>query len=119
MFPIEKCQKISLPQGAIYLGPSDKKQSVGYLELNPHTSLTLHNRPAIEKLSQVKGIISMVIFDEEKGKIVTMKEGDYLEIKPENMWHIHINPSSGVALQYWDFDGDITGIIDSIGKSED
>ena len=54
MQPIEECQKIKLPQGAIYLGNSDEKRSVGYLELSPHTSLTLHNRPAIEKLTQVK-----------------------------------------------------------------
>jgi quercetin dioxygenase-like cupin family protein len=119
MFPIEKCQKISLSQGAIYLGPSNKKQSVGYLELNPHTSLALHNRPAIEKLTQVKGIFSMVIFDEEKGKVVTMNEGDYLEIKPKNTWHIHVNPSNEVALQYWDFDGDITDIIENIRTSGD
>ena len=35
MYPLEKCQKVELPQGAIYLGPSNKEQSVGYLELNP------------------------------------------------------------------------------------
>ena len=119
MFPLEKCQKINLAQGAIYLGPSDEKQSVGYLELNSYSSLTLHNRPVVEKLTQVKGVFSMVIFDGEKGEIITMNEGDYLEIKPKNTWHIHVNPSSKVALQYWDFDGDITDIIENIRKSGD
>lgn len=118
MFPIAKCQKILLPQGAIYLGASDKKQSVGYLKLNPYTSLALHNRPAVEKLTQVKGKSNMVLFRENgKDEVITMKKGDYLEIKPKNTWHIHANPTKEVCLQYWDFEGDVTGILKSIRES--
>lgn len=117
LFPIEKCQKIELPQGAIYLGPSDEKQSVGYLELKPQTSLALHNRPAIENLVQVEGKSSLVIYDDDQGRIVTLNKGDEYTIEPENTYHIHANPYDEVCLQYWDFDGDITEIIEAIRNS--
>lgn len=114
IYPIEKCQKVNLPQGAIYLGPSNKEQSVGYLELNPQTSLTLHNRPALEKLTQVKGKSSMVVYDQGDGQIVTMLEGDKYTIEPAQTYHTHVNPFDEVCLQYWDFEGDITAIIEAI-----
>jgi hypothetical protein len=114
MFDINKCQKVTLPQGAIYLGPSDEHKSVGYLELNPHTSLTLHNRPAIENLTQIKGKSNMVVYDSQDGRTVSLKEGDTLSIQPAGTWHIHVNPYDEVSLTYWDFDGDIREIIDAI-----
>lgn len=116
MYDINKCDKIEMPQGAFYLGPSDKKTSKGYLELNPKQSLTLHNRPqGIEKLTQVKGSCSMIIYDEGNEKIVKLEEGDEVEIKG-GVWHIHANPYNEASLTYWDFDGDITKIIEDIRK---
>jgi len=113
MYSFAECQKILLPQGAIYLGPSDASKSVGYLELKSHTSLTLHNRPAIEKLTQVKNKSEMVVFWDKK-PITILHEGDTFVIKPANTWHIHVNPFNEVSLTYWDFDGDIREIIDNI-----
>src|SRR3990167_1593102 len=110
MYSISECQKILLPQGAIYIGRSNKNQSVGYVELNPHTSLTLHNRPAVEKLTQVKNKCVMVIFW-EKPTLVTLNEKDSVTIKPKDTWHIHSNPFDKISLTYWDFDGDIRDII--------
>lgn len=114
MTSIEQCKKIKLEQGFIYLGPSNKKQSVGYLELNPKTSLTLHNRPAIEKLTQVKNKGQIVSYENESGKIITLNEGDSYSISPAGTWHIHTNPFETVSLTYWDFEGDITEIIEAI-----
>lgn len=114
MQPLEQCQKIDLPQGAIYLGESNSTQSVGYLELNPHTSLTLHNRPAIEKLTQVKHTGQIVLYKENQGEVITFEEGDHFVIEPANTWHIHTNPFDTVSLTYWDFEGDITEIIENI-----
>lgn len=117
MFDINKCEKINFPQGAIYLGPSNEKKSVGYLELNHYTSLNLHNRPAIEKLTQVKGRCNMVVYKEEKGKTFLLNPGDVLIIKELNTWHIHVNPYDEVSLTYWDFDGDIREIVGNIRKA--
>lgn len=116
MFDINKCQRITLPQGAIYLGPSDEKKSVGYLELNPHTSLSLHNRPATENLTQVKGRSNMVTYSQENGKTLLLNEGEKLTIDP-HVWHIHANPYNEISLTYWDFDGDIKKIINNIRQS--
>lgn len=56
MYDINKCDKVEIEQGAFYLGELTKEKSVGYLELKPNTSLTLHNRwGGIENLTQVKG----------------------------------------------------------------
>ena len=115
MYDINKCQKINLPQGAIYLGPSDENKSVGYLELNPYTSLTLHNRPATEKLTQVKGMSNMVIFNDEKGETNVLKVENTITINP-TIWHIHANPYNETSLTYWDFEGDIREIINTIRK---
>ena len=118
MFPIEKCEKIQLPQGAIYLGPSTKNKSVGYLELNPHTSLTLHNRPAVEKLTQVKNKCAMVIFEKKSNEIVILQKGGQLIIEPPNTWHIHANYFGELSLTYWDFEGDIRSIIQNIREQK-
>ena len=116
MFDINKCEKIILPQGAIYLGSSDKKKSVGYLELNPFTSLSLHNRPAIENLIQIKGRCNMVVYKKEKGETFLLKSGEKLTISEPYIWHIHVNPYKEVSLTYWDFDGDIRETIEAIRK---
>lgn len=113
MYDIAKCQKIVIPQGAIYLGPSNKEKSVGYLELKPHTSLTLHNRPAVEHLTQVKNKCEMVVFWNKK-PVTALNEGNRLVIKPAGTWHIHVNPYNQASLTYWSFDGDIRGIIKTI-----
>lgn len=85
-YNIKNCQKIKIEQGAFYLGESTKKKSVGYLELKPHSSLTLHNRwGGIENLTQIKESCVMVVFD-----------------KP--------------SLTYWHFEGDIRDVIDAIKK---
>lgn len=116
MQDMKTCEKIEIPQGEIYLGKSTKEQSVGYLKLNPRESLTFHHRPAIEKLTQVKGKCDMLVYDEDKGKIITLNEGDKLVISPEGTWHIHANPYNKPSLTYFDFEGDVTDIIEEIGK---
>lgn len=115
MEKISDCFKVELPQGAIYLGKSDVNRSVGYLELNPHTSLTLHNRPVKEILTQIEGSTSIVKYD-ENGKLneFVLNEGDTHTIEPAGTWHIHVNPFNNKSLIYWDFPGDITEIIDNI-----
>lgn len=113
MLDILKCEKIEIPQGSIHLGPSDENKSVGYLELDPHTSLVLHNRPAIENLIQVKNKCEMVVFWEER-KIIVLKESDRLTIKPAGTYHIHTNPYDEVSLTYWEFDGDVRKVIEQI-----
>ena len=115
MFDIAKCEKVTIEQGFLYLGPSNKQQSIGYLELNPKTSLPLHHRPATEKLTQVKGKSVMVIFDSLQGKTVLLDVGNTVTMEP-NTWHIHANPFAETSLTYWDFDGNITHIIASIRK---
>lgn len=117
MFDIKKCDKVEIDQGAFYLGESTKEESVGYLELKPNSSLTLHNRwGGIENLTQVKGSCIMVVFDNEQGTNHKLAEGDKLSIKPEGVWHIHVNPSNEPSLTYWHFKGDIRKIIESIRK---
>lgn len=118
MYNIDKCQKIKIDQGYFYLGSSDKEKSVGYLELNPKTSLELHNRTAgIEKLTQINGSCSMIMYDSDKGRIVRLNKKDELEIKPAGTWHIHCNPYDKISLTYWYFDGDIRNIIEAIRES--
>lgn len=110
---LSACQKIIIDQGALYLGESNALTSIGYLELNPHTSLTLHNRPAKENLTQIKGKSVIVIFDEEKGRTHLLSEGDMLSMLP-NTWHIHTNPFNEPSLTQWYFEGDISDIINKI-----
>ena len=117
MFDIKKCDKIDMDQGAFYLGESDEEKSVGYLELEPHSSLTLHNRlGGIENLTQVKGSCVIVVFDKEEGTNHLLKEKDTLKIEPEGIWHIHVNPTDETSLTYWHFEGDIREIIENIKK---
>lgn len=113
MYNISKCQKVFIPQGTVYLGSSDQKRSVGYLELRPHTSLTLHNRPVIERLVQVENKCEMVIFWDDR-KVITLNEHDGLVIKPAGTYHIHVNPFNKPSLTYWDFEGDVQEIIKCI-----
>ena len=118
MIDIEKCQKIKIEQGFFYLGPSNKERSVGYVELNPKTSLALHNRTTgIEKLTQVKESCSMIVYNLDEGRVVKLNEKDEIEIKPVGTWHIHCNPYDKTSLTFWDFTGDIRNIIKAIRKS--
>jgi hypothetical protein len=137
MFDIQKCQKIIMDQGAMYLGESTKEKSVGYLELKPYTSLNIHNRiggvgylelkpytslnihnriGGIENLIQVEGECVMIVFDTEEGTTHKLSAGDELSIKPEGVWHIHSNPFEKTSLTYWHFDGDIRHVIEEIKK---
>lgn len=117
MFDIEKCDKVKIDQGAFYLGESTKEKSIGYLELKPNSSLTLHNRlGGIENLTQVKGNCVMIVFDRDQGTNHKLGEGDKLNIKPTGVWHIHVNPFNKTSLTYWHFEGDIRKIIESIRK---
>jgi len=117
MYDIKKCQKVKIAQGAFYLGESTKEKSVGYLELKPHSSLTIHNRlGGIENLIQVKGSCVMILFDNPKGTNHELNKGDKLSIKPEGVWHIHANPFDKPSLTYWHFEGDIRKIIEAIRK---
>lgn len=114
MYPIEKCEKVSLPQGNIYLGPSSEKRSDGYIELYPHASLPLHSRPVMENLTQVAGKATMIIFREKSdGIIMTMDVGDQMNI-PANAWHIHANLGETTSLQNWYFDGDIRAVVEGL-----
>jgi len=114
-YPIENCEKVEIPQGAFYLGTSDKDKSVGYLELKPHSSLILHNRfGGYENLTQVQGRCVMVIFDTEEGTNHLINKGDTFKIEPEGIWHIHVNPFKEKCLTYWHFEGDIRHVIKKI-----
>lgn len=120
MEDIKQFQKIEIPQGAFYLGESDKEKSVGYLELKPHSSLNLHNRwGSIENLIQVKGSCVMIIFNQPKGINHQLDKGDKLTIKPEGVWHIHANPFDQPSLTYWHFEGDIRKIIEAIKQGKE
>jgi len=115
MQDIKTCQKLEIEQGAFYLGESTEKKSVGYLELKPNTSLTLHNRlGGIENLTQVEGKCVMVVFATEKGENHLLEPTNKLSIKPEGVYHIHTNPYKEPSLTYWDFDGDIRHVIEDI-----
>ena len=118
-FDLKKCEKIATRQGAFYLGPSDRKRSVGYLKLNPHSSLEMHNRTAaVENLAQVKGRCCMVVFFPSGTKTFELAAGDRLTIKPAGTWHIHANPFGKPSLTYWEADGDIRKIIEKIRASK-
>lgn len=107
-----------MKQGAFYLGESTKEKSVGYLELRPYSSLTLHNRlSGIENLTQVNGSCVMTIFDKPEGTNHVLHKEDKLRIEPEGVWHIHSNPYDSTSLTYWHFEGDIRKVIDKIRDS--
>ena len=93
MIDIKECEKVEIPQGAMYLGPSTDEFSEGYLELNPFTSLTLHNRlGGIENLTQVDNACVMVVFTSDIGENHKLNPGDVLNMEPEGVWHSHVNP---------------------------
>lgn len=115
MYDIGKCDKVEIEQGAFYLGDSTNENSVGYLELKPHKSLTLHNRlGGIENLTQVDNSCVMIVFDKPEGTLHKLNEKDTLKIEPEGVWHIHANPFGKKSLTYWHFEGDIRKIIEDI-----
>ena len=88
-----------------------------YLELNPHSSLDIHNRlGGIENLTQIKGSCVMIVFNVPHGNNHKLSEGDKLRIEPEGTWHIHSNPFDKISLTHWYFDGDIRKIIGDIKK---
>ena len=93
---------------------SDKKLSVGTLELNPKQELARHNRPVLESLFQLKGSCVMKFDDKE----VVLKEGETIDIQP-NRFHVHSNLSSETSITLWKANGDITKIINSIKKSSE
>ena len=115
MTDISKCERVVTEQAVFYLGESNEQYSDGYLELAPHTSLTIHNREgSIENLTQSSGKCVMIVFDTEQGTNHLLHEGDGLTIKPEGAWHIHSNPFDETSITYWKFDGDIRNVIDAI-----
>jgi len=117
MLPINHCQKVVSGKATFYFGPSTKEKSVGYLELQPQSSLALHNREGgIETVTQVKGQCVMIIFDRPQGANHLLKTGDKLIIKPKGVRHIHTNPFDKTCLTYWHFDGDIRKVIEAIRK---
>lgn len=91
---------------------------MGYLELKPHSSLTLHKRGAIENLTQVKNSCVIVMFDSPEGTTHRLDKGDILRIEPEGTWHIHANPFGKTSLTYWYFEGDVREIIEAIKKKQ-
>ena len=115
---LDNCEAINLPRGVIYLGPSDKSQSIGFLKLNPGQKLARHNRPVDEKLKQISGDCIIELYD--KDRLLQEKELRQEEelIISANQYHVHKNPTSKESLTYWQFDGDITKIIENIRKSK-
>ena len=106
MQDIKTCEKLSIKQGTFYFGESNERFSEGYIELNPHTSLEIHNRlGGIENLTQIKGSCVMIVFDVPHGNNHKLSEGDKLRIEPEGTWHIHSNPFDKTSLTHWYFDG--------------
>lgn len=107
---------VRFAEGTIYLGPSDKKRSVGFLLLKPRSSLAKHNRPVEEWLVQVEGISEIILFDGNREvRRVVLQRGDTLKI-PADQYHQHTNPTGEDSLTSWRFDGDIRAIIDAIRK---
>lgn len=102
-------------QGAkIYVSFSDSLLSVGSLVLNSHCALPKHNRPVTEQLRQIEGECVMKLFDGDTLiQEIRMKEGDSLLI-PANQFHIHSNPTTDTSITLWEFEGDITGVIENI-----
>jgi oxalate decarboxylase/phosphoglucose isomerase-like protein (cupin superfamily) len=110
-----KFERVAIPQGTYYLGPSDEKKSVGFVELKPHSSQEVHSRPAaIEELTQVEGRCSMIVFTPSGAKVFELKPGDRLTIDPRGSWHIHANPFGETSLTYWEATGDIRDVVEEI-----
>lgn len=112
-FKIEDCEIYESSECRIFIGPSTKESSIGFLELNPRKKLSRHSRPVDEELVQIEGISTMTLFSSHSVEEITLKKGDYLKI-PANKPHIHENRSSGKSLTLWKFEGDITEVIEKI-----
>ena len=115
-FKYEECEIFKLPEGRIFIGPSNEKISFGYLELNPNNKLNKHNRTVDEELIQIEGESIITLFNDNNSKEIILKKGDYIKI-PANQFHIHENRSSTKSLTLWKFEGDIQDIIDNIINS--
>ncbi|MFH0837561.1 MAG: cupin domain-containing protein [Candidatus Aenigmatarchaeota archaeon] len=105
-----------IPQGKILIAFSDKKLSVGTMELNPKQETAKHNRPVLESLFQLKGKCIMKLFVDGGNREVVLNEGDSLDIPPK-AFHTHSNPYDKTSLTFWKASGDITEIIDNIRKT--
>ncbi|RJO60014.1 cupin domain-containing protein [candidate division WS5 bacterium] len=106
-----------IKEGKIVIAHSNNNMSVGYLEINPNSELKKHNRPCTECLYQIKGVATMVLFDEKDStKELILKEGEEIEI-PLGKYHIHANRTSEPCVQMWKAKGDIREILDEIRKN--
>lgn len=118
MINISKCEELKTSEDVtFYIGESNEEYSEGYLELVPHSSLTLHNRPGIETLTQIKGNCCIIQFENNVPKTTILNEGDKIVIQ-QKIWHIHANPFDKPFLQHWYLKGDIRHIINSIKQSK-
>jgi hypothetical protein len=107
-------QLYKLPQGKISIIHSSKDVSVGYLELNPHSELKIHNRPVNEELFQLVGSCEIKEFQGDRLiNTVTMDENQRYVIEA-NKYHIHSNPTDSKSITIWNFEGDIVDIIQDI-----
>jgi quercetin dioxygenase-like cupin family protein len=115
---ISDCQKIVIPEGAIYLGPSDKIYSAGFLFLEPGKELPVHSRPVVEELCQTEGTSTIILYDKNilVDKII-LEVGEKVKI-PANFFHQHINSEKTTSLTFWEFNGDIAKIIDDIRNNK-
>jgi|GEM_PF-5797028 len=59
----------------------------------------------------------MVVFQRRGAKTFRLDEGDRLRIAPKGTWHIHANPFDKPSLTYWEAEGDIRKVIETIRKS--
>lgn len=110
-----KAKKVVVPQGAFYFVESTENHTEGYLELQPHTSLEIHNRPkGFENLTQIENECVMVVFDNVEGTTHLLKPRSTLRIEPEGTWHIHVNPFGKPSLTHFYFEGDIKDIVENL-----
>jgi len=99
-----------------YIAHSNEKLSTGILILYPKTELPKHNRPVVERLTQIYGICLMKLYDGENIREVTLREEESLQISP-NQYHIHSNPTDDKSITIWKAEGDITHIIEEIRRT--
>ncbi|MBL7169499.1 MAG: hypothetical protein ISS48_00590 [Candidatus Aenigmarchaeota archaeon] len=111
----EECECYELPEGKIFIGYSDEKLSIGYLELNSRQQLSKHKRPVDEELIQLEGTSVVRIFKSHSVGEVVLLPATTTTI-PANKFHMHINETNQKSLTFWKFEGDITEIIDNIRK---
>ena len=99
-----------------YIAHSDIEFSTGILVMSPKTELSKHNRPVLERLTQIYGICLMKLYDDKNIREVTLREGESLEIPPKQ-YHIHSNPTDDKSITMWKAEGDITHIIEEIRRT--